>query len=443
MNTNATTAQAPQAITLLEFTRRVKGVVDAAPGLKGCWVVGETSDVRNSRHVYLELLEKDDTGKTVARLRATIWQWHLAHINSRLRATGQQLQSGMKVMMRVSIGYSEQYGLSANIDDIYPEFTLGDMVRRRNEILARLKQEGLMGLNSQVPAAAVLQRVAVVSSPTAAGYGDFVNQLAGNPYGLQFYPVLFGAKMQGQETVPTVLQALQRVAAAKQHFDAVVIIRGGGSTTDLNWFDNYDLAAAIARFPLPVITGIGHERDVTVPDFVAARPVKTPTAAAELLIALGAAALGSLAQRQATISTLVQGRLAAESERLSGWATSIPLLARQHIAQARMQLQQWQQALPLHVRSRLDAERAAIQLQQAAMRTAITHALEREHTRLANTSDKVQLLSPRSILNRGFALVRKNGKYVTDSHQLAPGDVVITYFTHGMAATRVEQIKND
>ena len=265
------------AISLVEFNRRIGGLLHDA-SVQRCWVVAETSDVRQSGgHCYLELVQKDaQTGQTLARMRGIVWASVYARLRCEFeRATGQPFASGMNVMVEVSANFHEQYGLSVVITGINPTYTLGDMARQRLEILNRLRSEGIIDMNKQLPWDDVAQRVAVISAAGAAGYGDFMNQLHNNPSGIKFYTCLFPAVMQGQSTVTSVIAALERINDYADLFDCVVIIRGGGSTSDLNSFDNYDLAANVAQFPLPVICGIGHDRDNTVVDSVASVRVKT------------------------------------------------------------------------------------------------------------------------------------------------------------------------
>lgn len=235
---------APKPVTLLEFNRRIKALLYNQQ-VTAVWVTAETSDVQVRRgHCYLELLQKDEnTGQTVAKIGAVIWASTFMRLNAKFYAvTQQRFGTGMKVMVLVSANFHEQYGLKVVINDISPEFTLGDMARRRQEILDRLAREGYIDENKELAFPDVPQRVAVISSAGAAGYGDFMNQLTRNPYGIKYYPCLFAAMMQGASTVSSVIAALDRIEQHQDKFDCVVIIRGGGSTTDLNWFDDYNLA---------------------------------------------------------------------------------------------------------------------------------------------------------------------------------------------------------
>ena len=275
-------------LSLTELNRNIKQALrDALP--ETYWVRAETSEVRvnsYSGHCYLEFVEKDErTGQVAARARGTIWAQQYAVIRPYFEEeTGRPFTSGLKVLVRVAVDFHELYGLSLTVHDIDPSFTVGDLVRRRKEIIRQLQADGVFDLNRALSLPARPQRIAVISSATAAGYEDFTDQLLGNEYGFPFYVRLYPALMQGERTEASIIAALDRIYAVREAFDVVVIIRGGGSTADLSSFDSYALAANCAQFPLPIITGIGHERDDTVVDLVAHTRLKTPTAVAAFLI---------------------------------------------------------------------------------------------------------------------------------------------------------------
>lgn len=422
-----------QAIPLSQYNARIKNALNVAPNLQGQWVLAETSDVSVRQHCYLELVEKNpETGATVAKIRAVIWASTFNRIAAQFASvTGNTFATGMKVMVRVNASFHEQYGLSLVITDINPEFTLGDMARQRREILERLQREGLIERNRKLPWPLVPQRIAVISAAGAAGYGDFMNQLANNPYGLKYYTCLFQAMMQGVSTVPSILDALQRIEECIDLFDCVVIIRGGGSTTDLNWFDNYDLARRIALFSLPVIVGIGHERDVTVLDYVAAMRVKTPTAAAEWLIGRGTNELARLNDLQNAIVTTARDIVAHAREQLAYYTSFIPSAARRIIDTSRMRLDHLRNAIPLAMSGRVTGERTRLSHTVEMIRTTIGNQMDRQRMRLESLSDKVSLLSPQNTINRGYALVSRGDQIVTDAAQLHDGDPVTIHLRDG------------
>ena len=427
-----------EPISLLEYNNRIKGLL-YDPTVQSCWVTAETSDLRVSRgHCYLELLQKNDAGVTIARLGAVIWASTFAQLNYHFQqVTGKSLASNMKVMVKLSANFHEQYGLKAIINDINAEFTLGDMERIRREIIAKLTAEGIIDMNRQLDWGPAPQRIAVISARGAAGYGDFLNQLHNNDHGLKFYTCLFEAVMQGANCVPSVIAALDRIAAVEDMFDCVVIIRGGGSTSDLNSFDNYDLGANIAQFPLPIITGIGHDRDVTIPDMVSKLHVKTPTAAASFLVQCGKAQLDRLSQLTEAIAIISREAIAHSREQLAYYGNFIPLTAQKLVETSRLKLKNLAQALPLVLNSRLDNERVGLHHKREAMKQAVTSRIDREKLRLEALGDKLTLLSPQNTLNRGYSLTTVNGHVITSATAVAPGDRIVTALKDGSITSTV------
>lgn len=402
-----------QAISLLELNRRVGALLSSAPGINNVWVTGETSDLRCSGpHCYLELIEKNpDTGAPVARARATIWGSRYTYLNNLFRsATGSPLASGIKVMVQASVSYHPVYGLSLNITDVNPEYTLGDLLRRRREMIARLTAEGIIDMNRQLSWPSVASRIAVISAAGAAGYGDFINQLYTNRHCLRFTTRLFPATLQGENTAPSIIAALQDVIDSGEEFDCVVIIRGGGATGDLASFDNYELAANIAMFPLPVVIGIGHERDITLLDYVANMRVKTPTAAAEWLIAHGAEALERVFGLGSMILDAATARLSAAHRRLANIAGQLPVLTQGIIARNAM----------------LVGERAEQQMIQD-----VTMQLKRRADRLTALQQLLDTISPEATLRRGFSITRINGHAVMSADEVPPGIILTTSLATG------------
>ena len=424
----------PQGMTLSEFNARIERQVNGVPGLQNQWVIAETSDLRLNRsgHCYTELIEKDDRGTTIAKIGAAIWAGTYRDLyNKFLRSTGQVLATGMKVMVKVTVNFHSLYGMKVVINDIDPNYTLGDMARQRQEIINRLTAEGIIDLNKELPWPEVPQRIAIISAEGAAGYGDFMNQLTGNPYGLQFYTCLFNAVMQGAQTVPTVMAAMDRINRHIDLFDCVVIIRGGGATSELNSFDNYDLASYVANFPIPVIVGIGHERDVTVLDYVAALRVKTPTAAAETLIQRGTTALAHLDELQDAVVTAVRDTVSQAREHLAFFTTMIPAAARHLIDTNRIRLDNHARNIPFAAQGLIVNQRTRLERAVERMGDAASRALQRELQRLVALGDKATLLSPVNTLQRGYSLVRRGDKCVTAADQLHSGDQITVQFATG------------
>lgn len=383
------------------------------------WVQAELSEVREAYngHCYIELVQKAERGNALlAKARGTIW----ANIYKMLRpyfenATGQRFAAGIKVLLQVSVEYHEQYGLSLTVHDIDPTYTLGDMARRRREILMQLEEEGVLTLNKELSMPLLPQRIAVVSAAGAAGYGDFCDQLMSNPYGFVFYPKLFPAVMQGDRVEATVIAALDRIAAERDEWDVVVIIRGGGATSDLSGFDTYPLAANCAQFPLPIITGIGHERDDTVLDLVAHTRVKTPTAAAEYLIATLSDAAAALDTLVASLTANLTECIHREEGRLQQIATRLPsLLALVHTRQ-------------LH----------RIEQIESRLKVAGAHSLVEQQHRLQLIEKIIEGASPAHILQRGYSITRCDGHVVRNAASLPVGAVLTTEFADGQVSSSV------
>ena len=428
------------AISLVEFNRRIGGLLHDA-SVQRCWVVAETSDVRQSGgHCYLELVQKDaQTGQTLARMRGIVWASVYARLRCEFeRATGQPFASGMNVMVEVSANFHEQYGLSVVITGINPTYTLGDMARQRQEILNRLRREGIIDMNNQLPWADVAQRVAVISAAGAAGYGDFMNQLHNNPSGIKFYTCLFPAVMQGQSTVTSVIAALERINYYADLFDCVVIIRGGGSTSDLNSFDNYDLAANVAQFPLPVICGIGHDRDNTVVDSVASVRVKTPTAAAEWLLDRAQSALDHVNALTDMVVDSATQMLSGARQQLAYFTSGIPLMADNIVVRHRARLQQIAAALPVVAARRIDGAGKDLAFASQRVAMAARQCVANERQRVTGLEKQVELLSPDRVLRRGYSLTLRDGHVVTSALSLRAGDSLVTRFADGERTSVVE-----
>lgn len=428
------------AISLVELNRRIGGLLHDA-SVQRCWVVAETSDVRQSGgHCYLELVQKDaQTGQTLARMRGIVWASVYARLRCEFeRATGQPFASGMNVMVEVSANFHEQYGLSVVITGINPTYTLGDMARQRQEILNRLRSEGIIDMNKQLPWADVAQRVAVISAAGAAGYGDFMNQLHNNPSGIKFYTCLFPAVMQGQSTVTSVIAALERINDYADLFDCVVIIRGGGSTSDLNSFDNYDLAANVAQFPLPVICGIGHDRDNTVVDSVASVRVKTPTAAAEWLLDRAQSALDHVNALTDMVVDSATQMLSGARQQLAYFTSGIPLMADNIVVRHRARLQQIAAAIPVVAARRIDGAGKDLAFASQRVAMAARQCVANERQRVTGLEKQVELLSPDRVLRRGYSLTLRDGHVVSSASSLRAGDSLVTRFADGERTSVVE-----
>ena len=401
-----------QALSLYELNGLVKR------SIRSClpdtyWVQAELSDVRSnySGHCYLEFIQKDASGNNlIAKARGTIW----SNIYKMLKPyfeqeTGQAFASGIKVLVRVSVDFHELYGYSLTVLDIDPTYTVGDMERKRREILRLLEEEGVIDLNKELEMPVLPQRIAVISSATAAGYGDFCNQLSNNPRGYGFYTELFPAIMQGERVEESIIAALDAIYARLEAFDVVVIIRGGGATSDLSGFDTYELAANCAQFPLPIITGIGHERDDTVIDLIAHTRVKTPTAAAAFLVACMDQVADRLDNLSFRLQQGVRNRLLWEHRRIEGLKQRIPSSAYKRISDAKYGLLAANRDLQMATRQFLSMKKHRLELLQQRLNDAL----------------------PEKQLARGYSITLKNGKAVKDASALKEGDTLVTLLYKG------------
>ncbi len=407
-----------EAITLLELNGRVKSTLQFEMP-DAYWVQAEISSISPSGqgHCYLELVQKDATGRNfLAKAKANIWRGTWLKLKPYFEAqTGETLKVGMKVLLQVTVTFHEVYGYSLVVQDIDPTYTMGDMARRRKEILEQLEKDGVIGLNRELEIPALPNRIAVISSATAAGWGDFRDQLANNIYGFQFYVKLFPALMQGDDVERSVISALNAVAMRRDDFDVVIIIRGGGAVSELSCFDSYNLAFNIANFPLPVITGIGHERDDTVADVVAHTKVKTPTAAAEFIINKVFDTASELENLTRRMSDAISERMNAEKVRIERLSQKLPSLF------AVLKTRQEQVLETIWIRS-VNGVRN--------MLTAQTHKLEIMDKTLAAAD-------PAVILKRGYSLTRAGGRVVKCASDLKKGDRLTTVFSDGSVESEI------
>ncbi len=394
------------ALSLFDLNSRIRKTIEnGLPELY--WVTAEISEISlnfKSGHVYLELVEKDSAGdKMVARARATIWSALYRSIKPFFETTtGQSLQSGMKILVKVSVEFHEVYQFSLNIRDIDPSYTLGDLARQKQEVIRRLEETGVIDMNRKLPLPLVIQKIAVISSPSAAGYGDFMHQLQQNAGGYHFETVLFEALLQGNEAVASLLDALSRIAGSGINWDLVAVIRGGGSKLDLSCFDQFDLAYFAAQFPVPIVTGIGHERDDTVLDLVAHQRCKTPTAAAEWIIDVTQAFDQWLDD---------QGHLAADHA-LSGLRT------------AREGLERLFRNLPVRVHQRISASMMKLDVVAAQCRQIIPYQLREMGRRLTSLQKQADLLDPVHTLRRGYSILTVDGRSLRTTERLEPGTAI-------------------
>lgn len=424
---------ASQSLTLYELNSLVKDTIEGVMTSQ-YWVEAELSECRESHgHCYMELVQKDEASNTlVARAQARCWRTVWAVLRPYFeRVTGQELHAGMKVLLQVYPQFHQQYGFSWIVTDINPEFTLGDMARKRMEIIRQLKEEGVFELQKELAIPRFAQRIAVISSATAAGYGDFCNQLSENGYGFKFHTELFAAIMQGTQVESSIISALNKINDRLDEFDVVVIIRGGGGTSDFSGFDTLALAENVANFPIPIITGIGHERDECVLDMVSNTRVKTPTAAAAFLIDNLAAVYSFLEESRTTIIDVVRQSLEVQKSRFDKAVRLVPLLLSTVKAGEEMRLERLSMSVKSAAEALLHSKTVTFEGQKSLFCSLIQPVLERHRNRLRQLELQVGMMNPEQMLKYGYSITYKDGRAVRDPHALKAGDVVETVVEKG------------
>lgn len=451
-------------LTLTELQLIIRdSIYLAMPGMY--WVTAEISEIKENYagHCYLELVEKyQDENNIRARTKAVIWNKRYSFLKSYfVNITGETLKAGMKILVKVKIEYHEIYGLTLVISDIDPSFTIGELAVRRQMIIRRLEEEGVFTMNRELDIPLVPQRVAIISSKNAAGYSDFIKHLTGNNYGYVFYTALFDTAMQGEDTESGIISSLDRIAGFDGLFDVVVIIRGGGSQTDLSWFDNYNIAYHITQFPLPVITGIGHEKDLSVTDMVACRALKTPTAVAGFLVECMNEAeirLDQLSEGIKDNAELIVERnktrvetarirmipttrimISGIKEQLSVKILDLVNTGNQFIVKAGvLPANQMSRLLPV-AKGYLSAKKSKLNHHTLNLRNLTFNSLIMRSVIISGFKKTLAALNPENVLGRGYTITSHNGKILKEASILKKGDLIDTLFKDGTVSSRVEK----
>ena len=412
-----------ESYSLLELNQCIRQQLKTAmPGFY--WVVAEINEmhVNSAGHCFMELVEKaPQSGQITAKARANIWAYQFRMLSPYFETmTGQRLSAGLKVMLQASVEFHELYGMSLQITDLNPAFTVGELAMQRQAVIRQLRDDGVFNMNHELELPLVPQRIAVISSQTAAGYGDFVDQLYHHPRGYAFQHTLFQAVMQGNEAEESIIRALEQVFEREDEFDVVVLIRGGGSQSDLNCFNSYQLASCIAQFPLPVITGIGHERDETVADLVACVPLKTPTAVAEFLI-----------HQAMSLDNILQ-ELTRQLSDAATFAIRRPADHLQHLSQR----------LQTIMHSYVRVQDREIHVMQIRLANAVQSLLMQKKNQIVWLEGKLQLLDPVNLLRRGYSITLSGGKVVRNAKVLEKGQHIETILHDGRVESVVSHLCN-
>ncbi|HRU64061.1 MAG TPA: exodeoxyribonuclease VII large subunit [Paludibacteraceae bacterium] len=399
-------------ITLVELTEQIQETININFD-QPVWVEAEISELREnpSGHCYLDLIEKEKNSDVLlARIKANCWSPVYRILKPYFEdTTGQSLRSGLKILISVTVDYHPLYGISLTIHDIEPSFTIGELALRQMEIIRQLEEEGIADMNKQLPFPLLPQRLAVISSPTAAGYGDFCDQLKNNPYSFVFYTKLFPAIMQGEQAANSIISALEKIYQYVDLFDLVVIIRGGGATADLSCFDSYELALHCAQFPLPILTGIGHQRDISILDMMAHTSLKTPTAVADFLIS----------------------NLQEAENQLKNLISNISFFAKQKVEMEKNTLNITRFQLKQTLKTWLIQKNHELEKEKNRLKNAIHFALAKEQNKLGMYEKIIQTHSPAFLLKYGYTITTLKGQKITSVEQVKKGDCIQTYVIDG------------
>ena len=453
-----------QKVTLLELNKNIQEKIDSSfPD--SLWVVAEISELKVNRngHCYLELVEKDAiTDNIIARSRATIWAFTFRMLKPYFEnITGQELIPGLKVLVQASVEFHELYGLSLNINDIDPNYTLGDLAQKRVEILKKLEDEGVINMNKEIDFPIVPQKIAIISSETAAGYQDFINQLENNSYGYKFYLKLFPAIMQGLQAEESIINSLEKIYNYENFFDIVVIIRGGGSQADLSCFNNYLLAANVAQYPIPILTGIGHDKDESIIDIVAHKKLKTPTAVAEYIVEKTTEFEDTiinlknnildltneylqdqtlkLSQYGAVIETSVTRKLEKQNYYLTFSLEKLKTGLKQYYQQKKLDLSNVSNAVEKRSIKLLFNHTQKINFYQEILKHKTTLLISNQKSMLKNMDSKNSLLDPVNILKRGYSVTYLNGTMLKDIKEIKENDEIITKLFNGFVRSTIKE----
>jgi exodeoxyribonuclease VII large subunit len=404
------------------------------------WVIAEISEAQRhpKGHCYLELVERKD-GKTIAQMRANIWAYTYRSLAQKFEeVTGETLKKGMKILLLVNVTFHEVYGLSLNVKDIDPTFYLGEMAKKRKEVIELLTQKGIINLNKALPLPLVPQRIAIISSSTAAGYGDFITHLEQNPYGYKVYCELYQSSMQGVEAEKSIISSLNGIKKRIKLYDAVVIIRGGGSQVDLSCFDSYALASEVAKFPLPVITGIGHERDDTVVDMVAHTKRKTPTAVAEFIISGMRTFEERVLEARSKLIHRVNEQVRKENHRVRFVAQRLTSLVSKTFHNEHNRLHNGIHSLIQGANNLLNAAGNKTKLSFNKIRSGVELLLQSQETKLKQFEQAVRLLDPINTLKRGYSITYYKNKALKDAIEVKAGELIATKLYSGLIISKVE-----
>lgn len=424
-----------KACTLYELNTQIKRVLKHQFP-ESLWITAEIAEVQMNRsgHCYLQLVDKQEgEDGVIATARATIWASLFRTLRPYFETiTGRTLEKGIQVLLNVEVVFHELYGYSLNVRNIDPTYTVGDLERKRQEIVRRLERDGIIDMNRKLEFPVLPKNIAIVSSPTAAGLGDFINQLQNNIYGYRFHVKVFPAVMQGDKTAESIIAALEKIYEYESLFDVVVLVRGGGSQMDLGSFDSYEMAFNIAQFPLPVLTGIGHERDLTIADRVAHLHLKTPTAVAAFLVETFHEQDIALQNLQKKFVGGVQDLLQEQANSHLKIAADFRHMVSSLLATHRTKvINQFYMRVQRSIALGIERQNNRLGLLNADLQQKIQNTWTKHQRFLELAFNTAKYVDPASVLERGYSITRLNGKAVKSVEMLSEGDCLETELSHG------------
>ncbi len=451
-------------LTLLELNRFIKQTIEQKFD-HPIWVVAEINNINlhRSGHCYIELVQKSiQSDSIVAQSKAVIWSSIYPQISMHFHnVTNTELRKGMSVLLKVSVDFHELYGFSLNIRDIDPNYTLGDLERRKKEIIDKLRTEGVIDMNKELEIPPVIQKIAIISSNSTAGYGDFISQLNNNKYKYKFDTELFEANMQGTNTEISIINALDNIHSSETNFDVAIIVRGGGSKSDLNYFDNYNIAYHITQFHIPVLTGIGHERDDCITDIVACKKLKTPTAVANFIIENNLSFENNIDRLNENIIkeakdyihtnnlyianlcielSQTKDIITSQKEYLNNLYYKIKNSSKSISFFGERQLDIYKEKLSLLFKRSINEKQSEITHKQNFTKKVFSHSLSKHNNILLSLEKHIDLVSPEKILKRGYSITKLNGKHINSNTKLKQGDTIQTCFADKIIESKISKL---
>ncbi|MGB0391529.1 MAG: exodeoxyribonuclease VII large subunit [Salibacteraceae bacterium] len=436
----------PKSHTLLQLSQSIERFIKSTFN-STYWVSAEISKLNfypKSGHCYPELVEKAN-GKIVAEIRSTIWSSTYQRLAHKFKSeTGEELREGMKILFFIQVKYSPTHGISLNIVDIDPSYTLGEIAKEKKQTIKKLKDQNLFEANKQVPFPYFPQRIAIVSVISSKGYQDFLETMKAKASHINYFQELFPAILQGDNAVSSITEQLELIEKRSANFDIVLIIRGGGGDVGLNCYNNFQMASKVASFPIPVITGIGHSTNETVVEMVSHTNKITPTAVADSLVEIYRRLELQLNQSFELLTNVLDSKIKPQKQQLLNYIHFLKSFSSKPISGERILLNKVQNRIWGASKELIQFERNKI---DSEIKDKLTYKCKEQLQKSFNDIDvfttKLKMLDPKNVLKRGFSITSVNGKIVTDTRNLKIGQVLTTQLQNGIIASEIKEINNE